>query len=175
LNICLSAGAGCAGTEKYVGRPKMQRQYRAYLYRRNAKLILVEMQNLYLWTRFFKQRMLFNASKAYVRQLETKMRFYKLRPVYSLNFVNEPFNSTWFQISSTPDFSQLNIDHIRYFENLFGAAVSADSSKDIHLGINILEYNIGANALPNGRYYPECSTEIRMRNGLLGLIVLFLK
>jgi hypothetical protein len=39
--------------------------------------------------RFFKQRMRFNASKAYVRQLETKMRFDKLRAVYSLNFVNE--------------------------------------------------------------------------------------
>jgi hypothetical protein len=66
---------------------------------------------------------------------------------------NEPFNSTWFQVSSTPDFSQLKIDHIRDFENLFGAAGSPDSSKDIHLGINILEYNIGANALPNGQYY----------------------
>ncbi len=52
-----------------------------------GRIFFVEMQNL--WTRFFKQRVLFNASKAYVRQLETKMTFDKLRPVYSLNFVNE--------------------------------------------------------------------------------------
>ncbi len=52
-----------------------------------GRIFIVEMQNL--WTRFFKQRVLFNASKAYVRQLETKMTFDKLRPVYSLNFVNE--------------------------------------------------------------------------------------
>ena len=50
---------------------------------------LVEMQML--WTPAFQQRVLFNASKAFVRQLDKRRRYELLQPVYSLNLVNEVF------------------------------------------------------------------------------------
>ncbi|MDE5611784.1 MAG: Rpn family recombination-promoting nuclease/putative transposase, partial [Odoribacter sp.] len=50
---------------------------------------LVEMQML--WSPEFKQRVLFNASKAYVRQLDAGNYYHLLQPVYSLNLVNEVF------------------------------------------------------------------------------------
>ena len=50
---------------------------------------LVEMQML--WSPEFRQRVLFNASKAYVRQLDTGEGYGLLQPVYSLNLVNEVF------------------------------------------------------------------------------------
>lgn len=50
---------------------------------------LVEMQML--WSPEFYQRVLFNASKAYVRQLEAGEAYELLQPVYSLNLVNDIF------------------------------------------------------------------------------------
>ena len=51
---------------------------------------LVEMQML--WSTAFMQRVLFNASKAYVRQLGGRESKYELlQPVYSLNLVNDIF------------------------------------------------------------------------------------
>ena len=43
------------------------------------------------WTNAFKQRVLFNASKLYVTQAKKKGQYKDLRPVYSLNLVNEIF------------------------------------------------------------------------------------
>ena len=43
------------------------------------------------WTTAFKQRVLFNASKLYVTQAKKKGQYKDLRPVYSLNLVNEIF------------------------------------------------------------------------------------
>ena len=54
-----------------------------------GRQFLVEMQML--WTSAFQQRVLFNASKAFVRQLDKKCKFELLKPVYSLNLVNEVF------------------------------------------------------------------------------------
>ncbi len=56
---------------------------------RKGRQFLVEMQML--WTPAFQQRVLFNASKAYVRQLDKSRRYEFLQPVYSLNLVNETF------------------------------------------------------------------------------------
>ncbi|MDR1543937.1 MAG: Rpn family recombination-promoting nuclease/putative transposase [Prevotellaceae bacterium] len=53
---------------------------------------IVEMQ-MY-WTKSFKQRVLLNASKAYVNQLEVKQPFKLLHPVYALTFVNQNFNDS---------------------------------------------------------------------------------
>ena len=53
---------------------------------------IVEMQ-LY-WYDGFKKRVLFNASKAYVMQLDAAEKFKSLQPVYSLNFVNETFEKS---------------------------------------------------------------------------------
>ena len=50
---------------------------------------IVEMQ-LY-WSESFKSRVLLNASKAYVMQLDKAKDFELLQPVYALNFVNDIF------------------------------------------------------------------------------------
>lgn len=54
-----------------------------------GRQFLVEMQML--WTPAFQQRVLFNASKVFVRQLDKRRRYELLQPVYSLNLVNEVF------------------------------------------------------------------------------------
>ena len=43
------------------------------------------------WSEAFKQRVLFNASKLYVTQAQQKEQYSNLKPVYSLNLVNEIF------------------------------------------------------------------------------------
>ena len=43
------------------------------------------------WTADFRERVLFNASKAYVRQLDKSEKYSLLQPVYALNFVNKTF------------------------------------------------------------------------------------
>ena len=53
----------------------------------NGRQFIVEMQ-MY-WTSEFKQRVLFNASKAYVSQATKGFDYNKLAPIYSLNLVND--------------------------------------------------------------------------------------
>lgn len=55
----------------------------------NGRQFIVEMQML--WTDSFKSRVLFNASKAYVKQLEKGREYKGLKPVYALSLVNENF------------------------------------------------------------------------------------
>ncbi len=59
---------------------------------RVGRQFIVEMQMI--WTSAYKQRVLFNASKAYVSQLEKGESFDLLQPVYSLNLVNETFSDS---------------------------------------------------------------------------------
>ena len=54
-----------------------------------GRKFLVEMQME--WTTSFRQRVLFNASKAYVRQLPKGKDYELLQPVYSLDLVNATF------------------------------------------------------------------------------------
>ena len=54
-----------------------------------GRLFIVEMQML--WSSAFMQRVLFNASKAYVRQLGGAEKYELLQPVYSLNLVDDIF------------------------------------------------------------------------------------
>ena len=54
-----------------------------------GRQFLVEMQTI--WSSEFKQRVLFNASKAYVRQLNATENYNLLQPVYSLNLVSQVF------------------------------------------------------------------------------------
>ena len=54
-----------------------------------GRQFIVEMQ--LSWTTEFKRRVLFNAAKAYVRQLGKSKKYRLLQPVYSLNLVNEIF------------------------------------------------------------------------------------
>ena len=54
-----------------------------------GRKFIVEMQMN--WTADFRERVLFNASKAYVRQLDRSEKYNLLQPVYALNFVNKVF------------------------------------------------------------------------------------
>ena len=54
-----------------------------------GRQFIVEMQMN--WTADFRERVLFNASKAYVRQLDKSEQYNLLQPVYALNFVNKIF------------------------------------------------------------------------------------
>ena len=56
---------------------------------KQGRQFLVEMQMF--WSSSFMQRVLFNASKTYVRQLGKNAHYELLQPVYSLNLVNEIF------------------------------------------------------------------------------------
>ena len=56
---------------------------------KEGRQFIVEMQMV--WSEEFKSRVLLNASKAYVRQLEKGECYDQLRPVYSLNLVNDVF------------------------------------------------------------------------------------
>jgi len=58
----------------------------------NGRQFIVEMQTE--WSESFKSRVLLNASKAYVRQLDVAKKFKLLQPVYSLNFVDETFENS---------------------------------------------------------------------------------
>lgn len=55
----------------------------------NGRQFIVEMQMF--WTDSFKSRVLFNASKAYVQQLDKGSKYKMLQPVYALSLVNEVF------------------------------------------------------------------------------------
>ncbi|MDO4165528.1 MAG: Rpn family recombination-promoting nuclease/putative transposase [Bacteroides sp.] len=57
---------------------------------RLGRQFIVEMQMM--WTSEYKKRVLFNASKAYVSQLEKGGDYTLLQPVYSLNLVNDTFS-----------------------------------------------------------------------------------
>ena len=55
----------------------------------HGRKFCVEMQME--WTTSFKQRVLFNASKLYVTQAKKREHYAELKPVYSLNLVNDIF------------------------------------------------------------------------------------
>ena len=57
-----------------------------------GRQFLVEMQ-MY-WSESFKSRVVLNASKAYVRQLDKAEEFKLLKPVYSLNFLNDIYEKS---------------------------------------------------------------------------------
>ena len=56
---------------------------------KKGRQYIVEMQMV--WSPEFQQRVMFNASKAYVRQVDAGEEYELLQPVYSLNLVNDVF------------------------------------------------------------------------------------
>lgn len=56
-----------------------------------GRQFIVEMQMF--WTDSFKQRVLFNASKAYVKQLDKGQEYNLLQPVYALSLVDDEFDA----------------------------------------------------------------------------------
>jgi predicted transposase/invertase (TIGR01784 family) len=59
---------------------------------KRGRQFIVEMQ-MY-WSESFKSRVLLNASKAYVMQLDKAEKYELLQPVYALSFVNETFDKS---------------------------------------------------------------------------------
>jgi len=57
-----------------------------------GRYFIVEMQ-MY-WTSAFEKRMLFNAGKAYVRQLQGGGKYRELKPVYGLSLVDDTFHNS---------------------------------------------------------------------------------
>jgi predicted transposase/invertase (TIGR01784 family) len=57
---------------------------------KSGRVFIVEMQMI--WTEDFMSRIVFNASKAYVRQLDKNMTYNLLQPVYTLAILNENFD-----------------------------------------------------------------------------------
>lgn len=67
---------------------------------------------------------------------------------------DEDMNSTQFQFSYNEEFTDLAVDLIRDFENLYGTTGEPDYLPvDIHEDLNILEYPLRAFGLPNGEYF----------------------
>jgi len=67
---------------------------------------------------------------------------------------DEKLNSTQFQFSNNDEFTDLAVDLIRDFENLYGSTGEPDYLPvDIHKDLNILEYLIRPFGIPNGQYY----------------------
>jgi predicted transposase/invertase (TIGR01784 family) len=58
---------------------------------KSGRAFIIEMQMF--WTDDFMSRILFNASKAYVRQLDKGESYHKLQPVYTLAILNENFDN----------------------------------------------------------------------------------
>ena len=56
---------------------------------KKGRQFIVEMQMA--WTDTFMQRVLFNASKAYVKQLEKGQNYIQLHPVYALSLIDDTF------------------------------------------------------------------------------------
>ncbi len=65
----------------------------------------------------------------------------------------ELLNSTEFQISLSKNFTTLEKDFYRDYENLFGYEVKADSSKDLNAGQDILNVELNQWSIPNGKHY----------------------
>jgi predicted transposase/invertase (TIGR01784 family) len=55
-----------------------------------GRQFIVEMQMF--WSNFFNRRLVFNASKAYVRQLDRNESYRLLQPVYGLGIINDIFD-----------------------------------------------------------------------------------
>ena len=57
---------------------------------KSGRVFIIEMQML--WTDDFMNRIVFNAGKAYVRQLDRKKSYHLLQPVYTLAILNENYD-----------------------------------------------------------------------------------
>lgn len=89
---------------------------------------LVEMQMV--WTEDFKSRVLFNASKAYVTQLQKGEDYELLEPVYSLNIVNDTVES------------ELPKDQFYHYYQMVHACDSNNIIKGLHIAfIELPKFN----------------------------------
>lgn len=73
-------------------------------------------------------------------------------------------NSTQFQVSSTEDFSIINIDKFRHVDNYYGPGEANDTTVNIGEGLDILNYTIPEFFLNNGEFF----IRVRHRDNNLG-------
>lgn len=67
---------------------------------------------------------------------------------------SEKLNTTQFQLSKTQDFSIVDKEIYRDFENLYGpVGTKVDSTANKNLGVDITKFDLKANEIPNGSYY----------------------
>lgn len=77
----------------------------------------------------------------------------------------EPLNSARYQISSTSDFSIINIDRFQHVTNFYGPdGTQTDETADIGLGADVINYTVAPGALTNGTYYAR----VQYRDANLG-------
>lgn len=103
-----------------------------------GRQIVVEMQMA--WTDAFKQRVLFNASKAYVSQAEMGCKYEDLQPVYSLKIVSaftaeelRSYDKFWDRVSSEKTLMEGRYDEgkqdkaLEIAQNLKSAGMDVDT------------------------------------------------
>ena len=67
---------------------------------------------------------------------------------------SELLNTTDFQVSTTSNFTTIEKENIRDYEDLFGQVGSAvDTTTDLNLGMNILQWQLSSSDLSNGTHY----------------------
>ena len=66
---------------------------------------------------------------------------------------NEECNSTQFQVSKFSDFSEVQYENYRHYEDLFGKADRKDHSKDLNEGVNIFMTTIPTGSVHRGLNY----------------------
>ncbi|BDS06003.1 hypothetical protein NT6N_10430 [Oceaniferula spumae] len=66
----------------------------------------------------------------------------------------EALNTTWFQVATDAQFTNLKVDSVRDAENIYGDTGSPNYEPvDTHASVDILKQTLAANSLPDGTYY----------------------
>ncbi|MES2486688.1 MAG: fibronectin type III domain-containing protein [Bacteroidota bacterium] len=78
---------------------------------------------------------------------------------------NQELNSTQFMIGKTENFSIIEKDVYRDYEDLFGAVgTQVDSTANVNLGVDITKLTLGAGEIPNGQYFVKARHRDRNLN-----------
>ena len=77
----------------------------------------------------------------------------------------EELNSTQFMIGKTEDFSIIEKDVYRDYENLYGSVgTQVDSTANVNLGVDITKLTLATGEIPNGQYYVKARHRDRNLN-----------
>lgn len=78
---------------------------------------------------------------------------------------DEELNSTQFLIGKTEDFSIIEKDVYRDFEDLYGpVGTQVDTTANVNLGVDITKLTIGTGEMPNGQYFVKARHRDRNLN-----------
>lgn len=93
-------------------------------------------------------------SSAPGQQNRVSLPFVLHSSAFATTAASEILNSTQFQVSADAGFSSLLIDRIRDVVNLYGDTGAPDYEPvDVSASINVLDFTIEANALPDSKFY----------------------